>query len=708
MHAIATITIALASATRLFVLATAGGASHRQPPQMMMVVVDAANGNGLSESKGRFVFFRSLPETRHSNQQPHHVRWTASQFQLRHQPPQQPKKRRQRQRAISDFSSRRVMMTRGGSSGGNSDTRISCNKDDKDTQPSCYGEIEGGTKNRGIAQVLVANNQNGAAGDSILFRGGGGNTLAGNNDTIGTKHEKINTNSITTNCITSILPTSLLSSPRTLAALSMATCMSLHYLAYSLARPATMTLFTSSKLGFGGEGGGSVSSAYPLAMTLIGPASFGLLLLYGIALDARGPYGALQFTTLGCASILGLSSLVIARMDAMLPQHGAALASTSSKTMTRYIVGALFVFRESYVQLLTSQHWSFISSILTPSESSRWFAPISGLTSITSALAAAGVGKMSSLLGLQGVLLVASIVLGGSVVFGRMAYSIAEKNGFNPAEEHERKKQQKQQTQSSSTNSDALKISSSSEHRHDNDSRSKDGLFTKAGDVFQREPTLWALFCEILACQGLSTLLNVCCITRVSEAMPNDAERAGWMGKFFAAINVLSCILQFGVLPAASSYFEPGTLWRGMPLLMLAMTLPLAFPKFGFDFFSNGQRDSSDPSLAMVASAFLVMKTLEFSVRRMLDEMVYVPLDYESRFLGKEVIGVLGYRFGKSAASLTLSGLTSLFGAVGLRELSYLTTGAAGVWLGAAWRLSNLVPTREQAEEAYKKMKMNA
>lgn len=139
-------------------------------------------------------------------------------------------------------------------------------------------------------------------------------------------------------------------------------------------------------------------------------------------------------------------------------------------------------------------------------------------------------------------------------------------------------------------------------------------------------------------------------------------------------------------------------LWKGMPLLMLAMTCFVSVPKL-----SGGT--NGDPSLNLIASAFLVMKTLEFSVRRMLDEMVYVPLDFESRFLGKEVIGVLGYRFGKSAASLALSALTSSFGTVGLRELSYFTTGAASVWLVAAWRLSALVPTRAEAEEAYEKMK---
>jgi len=412
-------------------------------------------------------------------------------------------------------------------------------------------------------------------------------------------------------------------------------------------------------------------------MTFISPMSFLLLLFYGSVLNRQGPYLALKSTTIGCAVILGLCSALLAKLDPLV-ESNANLA-----LLTKYIVGALFVFRESYVQLITSQHWSFISSVLTPNQSSTWFAPISGLTSITSAVSAMGVGKLSSLWGLQGVLGVAAVFLGGSVIFGEMAYSIADKNGFNPADEHFRKKLSKA---NSSTNKN----------------NKEESLFTKARDVFQRVPTLWALFCEILACQGLSTLLNVLCVTKVSEVIPDDTERAGWMGKFFATINILSCILQFGVLPIASSKTEPSMLWKGMPISMLVMTSLLAFPKL------TGGDGNGDPSLNMVASAFLVMKTLEFSVRRMLDEMVYVPLDYESRFLGKEVIGVLGYRFGKSAASLALSALTSSFGAMGLRELSYFTTGAAGVWLGTAWRLSNLVPTRAQAEEAYEKMKKDS
>ncbi|KAL7538563.1 hypothetical protein ACHAXR_008638, partial [Thalassiosira sp. AJA248-18] len=373
--------------------------------------------------------------------------------------------------------------------------------------------------------------------------------------------------------------------PQALATLSMASCMALHYLAYSLARPATMTLFTSSRLGFGNS-----VSAYPFAMTFISPMSFVLLLFYGSVLNKQGPYLALKSTTIGCAAILGLCAALIAKLDPLV-EGNVRLA-----TLTKYIVGALFVFRESYVQLITSQHWSFISSVLTPNQSSTWFAPISGLTSVTSALAAMGVGKLSGMWGLQGVLGVAAIVLGLSVIFGEMAYSIAEKNGFNPADEHNRKKKSKAKNNST------------------NNKHVEESLIAKARDVFVRVPTLWALFCEILACQGLSTLLNVCCVTKVSEVIPDDTERAGWMGNFFATINVLSCILQFGILPATSSFTEPSMLWKGMPMIMLVMTCILAFPKLLWFSSGDSSGGSGDPSLNMVASAFLVMKTMEFSV----------------------------------------------------------------------------------------------
>ena len=77
----------------------------------------------------------------------------------------------------------------------------------------------------------------------------------------------------------------------------------------------------------------------------------------------------------------------------------------------------------------------------------------------------------------------------------------------------------------------------------------------------------------------------------------------------------------------------------------------------------------------------------------------------ENQMEGKEVLGVFGYRFGKSLMSLVLSAITAVFGKTGLRELSVLSSLVCFSWLQTAWRVSVLVPTRSEAQEHYEKEK---
>ena len=221
------------------------------------------------------------------------------------------------------------------------------------------------------------------------------------------------------------------------------------------------------------------------------------------------------------------------------------------------------------------------------------------------------------------------------------------------------------------------------------------GKIEKARRLFQRVPVLRALFLEILSSQGLATILNVCFVQRLATAIPNDDQRAGWLGHYYSLINVITMVLQFAILPPLMTKLEPRHVWRILPIVSLLFT--------GF------QALQPDPSLKIVAASLLVMKVSEYSARRMLDEMIFVPLDFESRFVGKEVIGVFGYRFGKSLMSLVLSGLTALDGQLlqlgSLRSLSILSNVVCFSWMGTAWRLSNLVPTRAQAEAAHQKSK---
>jgi ATP/ADP translocase len=413
--------------------------------------------------------------------------------------------------------------------------------------------------------------------------------------------------------------------PQGKSVLFMAVAMACHYLGYSLARPITVALFTSSSTGYKG-----FAAAFPFAMAFVSPAALLLLVGYSNVLERYGPRGALMKSTLFCSLIVSLSASAIS----LFSSTGFMVGSIPA---VKLISGPLFIFREAYVQLLTSQYWSFMASVLSPSQAAKWFGPIAGLTSIASAVAGLAVSPLVDRVGLSGALIGTGLMLLVSLVGANAAYEIAEKNGFSPTDTRKKAK-------SAPGEVDIHKA----------------GMIKKATLLFARVPVLWALFQEILASQGLATLLNVCFVA-----------------------------LQFGVLPPLMTFIEPKDLWRAIPVVSLLFTC-----------FQSLQKN---PSLYVVSASLLVMKVSEYSARRMLDEMVYVPLDFESRFLGKEVIGVFGYRLGKSFMSLVVSGLTSVMGNFGLQELSILSSGVGLVWMRTAWQLSNHVPTRQEAEDAYKK-----
>ena len=441
--------------------------------------------------------------------------------------------------------------------------------------------------------------------------------------------------------------------PRAKAVLCMAIAMSFHYLGYSLARPITISLFTSKDLGYGGY-----PAAFPFAMAFVSPMSLMLLLWYGKVLEKHGPGPALTKSTLLCATVMTASALAIRTFD----QAGTTILNIAA---AKFVSGPLFVFRESYVQLLTTQYWSFMASALTPSQSAKWFGPIAGLTSITSAFAGFYVSRIIESIGIAYALLGTGVMLLASIVVVQMAYDVAETHGFSPSA--------KKHSVSSNNNKKAL----------------EESMFKKASSLFARVPVLGKLFVEILASQGLATILNVAFVARLGRSIPDDAERAGWVGKFFSTINVITMGLQFGILPPLLTFVEPKIMWRIVPLVAMVFTTFQAFQE--------------DPSLYIVSATLCVMKVLEYSARRMLDEMVFVPLDFESRFVGKEVIGVFGYRFGKSLMSLGLSGLTAIFGNFGIQEYSILSAIVNVGWFKAAWTLSNEVPTRKEAQEMYQK-----
>lgn len=155
-------------------------------------------------------------------------------------------------------------------------------------------------------------------------------------------------------------------------------------------------------------------------------------------------------------------------------------------------------------------------------------------------------------------------------------------------------------------------------------------------------------------------------ITKLKDVVLDDLQCAAWTGNFYASINDLSTVFKFLILPILNQKMEPKVLWRLIPILPLlcgvtqVILLSLLFPK-GLPI------SSSSSGLYLIATRFLIAKTLDYSLRNILAEMAYLPLLFEARFKGKKIIAVFANRFRKSGMALIFSGLHfSTGGSVGL------------------------------------------
>jgi ATP/ADP translocase len=100
----------------------------------------------------------------------------------------------------------------------------------------------------------------------------------------------------------------------------------------------------------------------------------------------------------------------------------------------------------------------------------------------------------------------------------------------------------------------------------------------------------------------------------------------------------------------------------------------------------------SQTSLQIIAVTFTLFKALEYSVREYTQEMVYVSLDYESRFIGKEIIGLFVNRAGKSTMAVGLSLATNFFGSSssGLDQMFVQALSVSSLfWLLASYPLAH-------------------
>ena len=327
-----------------------------------------------------------------------------------------------------------------------------------------------------------------------------------------------------------------------------------------------------------------------------------------------------------------------------------------------------------------SQHWSFLSSVMTPEEGSVWFASIAGISSAMCTMTGTMVKPLVNSIGLIGMVACNCLFLLLSLICSDRAYQLSETHGFDPAVTKQQQEQKKKDAEK------AAKTASSTQSTETDDKPRS--LLWKAKDVFSRVPTLGALFGEVLSFQAMSVILNIAMVTQLKNTMPSDMDRAAWTGRLFASVSGVSGLLQFLIIPLCLKLVEPRVVWRVMPIIPLACSVFQSF-------------QGSNPALSILALSFFAAKTMDYSIRGVVTEMTYQPLDFDSRYLGKEIIGVFGSRFGKSGVSLILSLLAYAIPNFGIYHLSQLSVVASIGWLCTSWWLSKFVPKKAEAQKTF-------
>lgn len=129
----------------------------------------------------------------------------------------------------------------------------------------------------------------------------------------------------------------------------------------------------------------------------------------------------------------------------------------------------------------------------------------------------------------------------------------------------------------------------------------------------------------------------------LERAYPAMDFRTGIIGKVYAATDAASFVL----------YLLTGPILRlaGVPIVLLSIPCILATGLTGFLVW---------PRFLMMAGVKVASKSIDYTLFKIAKEILYIPLSYAEKTMGKAAIDMFVYRVGKGGASLLLMGLVAL------------------------------------------------
>lgn len=372
------------------------------------------------------------------------------------------------------------------------------------------------------------------------------------------------------------------------------------------------------------------SEALSYTVIIGSPISAIILYLYTNSIKRHGPYLTLLISNIVCVGFFTYVTFFLPTL------HG---------NMGKYSVLLYYSFREIYVTLLSTQQWSFIATVLNKSKSSH-MVKYSGLISIASAIGGLLVEHIVKFGGVQYLLYMSLLATVLSWLLDEIAYAmVVDHNAACTKVLLQRAE---------------IKKSAMNKHARNN-------FWIAAGQLIYKTDTLRILFFEAIIHQLCANMLNITFHDGLRKSIPDSSLRAVVVGRFFASVNTIACVLQCFVLPYLLSHQTLPQFLLIIPIIVLIAVFLSCFDRT--DLFL---RDTI---------AFGSVKILEYSIMTSATEMIYMPLECEVRYVGKEFIRFFGHRLGKSFASIILCTMNAKY------QWSHLSQSIIAIVFALVWEV---------------------
>ncbi len=125
------------------------------------------------------------------------------------------------------------------------------------------------------------------------------------------------------------------------------------------------------------------------------------------------------------------------------------------------------------------------------------------------------------------------------------------------------------------------------------------------------------------------------------DAFASKGERTAYLGRLFSYINLVSLIIQFGILPWVLVRISVKKIFFAVPLLFLLLV-------FGGMGLGAG-------SLLASAFVFISLKGTDYSVFNVAKEVMYYPLDKMQKFGAKYITDMFIYRLAKALIAFAMA-----------------------------------------------------